>query len=74
MSPRPNPPLSLEPASQRIAEFIEDYNAIRLNSAIGYGRPKTAGKASAKKFLKTAIKSLKQREKDANSNNQNNWP
>jgi putative transposase len=42
-------PLSLEDARRLVAEFVTDYNTVRLHSAIGYVTPadKLAGRAEA---------------------------
>ena len=37
---RPGTPLSLEDARRLVAGYIEHYNNVRLNSAIGYITPK----------------------------------
>ena len=37
---RPGTPLSLEDARRLVKGYVEDYNNVRLNSAIGYTTPK----------------------------------
>jgi transposase InsO family protein len=37
---RPGTPLSLEDAQRIVAQFVEEYNTVRLHSAIGYIAPK----------------------------------
>ena len=37
---RPGTPLSLEDARRQVAGYVEHYNNVRLNSAIGYMTPK----------------------------------
>jgi transposase InsO family protein len=69
---RPGTPLSLDDARRLVAGYVEHYNNVRLNSAIGYIRPKDmlAGRqqeihAERDRKLEEARKRLQQRRQEA---------
>jgi len=54
---RPGTPLSLDDARCLVQGYVEHYNNVRLNSAIGHITPKTCWRGASRKSTRTATAS-----------------
>ena len=58
---RPGTPLLLEDARRLVEGYVEHYNDVRLNSAIGYIRPKDSSPAVSTRSMLSATGSWRRR-------------
>jgi len=58
---RPGTPLSLEDARRLVEGYVEHYNKVRLNSAIGYITPQTCSPGISRRFKPSGIGSWTRR-------------